>query len=295
MKNLHYLCTAKQNNNTDMLLHPNAKLNIGLCVTGRRPDGYHDIDTVFLPIRLHDSLTIERDDNLSGIQFRTTEGIALDCTDEDNLIVRTYRRFAEHYPVGGVHVTFRKQIPFGAGLGGGSSDAAHTAIALNSLFSLSLSKEQLKKEVSPIGADCAFFIENTPCHATGIGDRLVPFPLSLQGYGLLLVKPDIHVSTKTAYSGITPRQPAHTLTDSLRLPVEQWKSRVVNDFEQNVFSSFPAIGAIKQRLYDMGAAYAAMSGSGASVFGIFPLADCPGTKEAAAVFNDCFVYTEALS
>lgn len=278
-----------------MLLHPNAKLNLGLNVVERRPDGYHNIDTLFFPIHLHDTLNIERDDTSGDILLQTTDGIPLDCTSEDNLIVRTYRRFAARYTIGGLRVGFGKHIPFGAGLGGGSSDAAHTAIAINSLFSLSLSKEQLKQEVSPLGADCAFFIENTPCHATGIGEQLTPYPLSLKGHTLLLVKPDIHVSTKAAYSGITPQQPACNLLEALQLPVAEWKGKVINDFETTVFAQFPAIAGIKQQLYQMGADYAAMSGSGASVFGIFTDDNAPAYEKAAAVFNDCFIYTEKLS
>lgn len=295
MDNLHYLCSTKSNKGKDMHLQPNAKLNLGLNVTARRPDGYHDIETVFLPIRLHDELIIERDDSRNGITLHITDGIPLDCSNEENLIVRTYKHFAKRYNIGGVCVRFRKYIPFGAGLGGGSSDAAHTAIALNTLFSLSLNKEQLKQEVSHLGADCAFFIENTPCHATGIGDILTPLPLSLSSYCLVLVKPDIHVATKNAYSGITPQPPIYNLTDTLQLPVEEWNGKVTNDFERSVFAQFPAIAAVKQHLYAMGAAYAAMSGSGASVFGIFRTDNCPDKRETAAAFSDCFVYRELLS
>ena len=183
-----------------MLLLPNCKINVGLRVVRKREDGYHDLETIFYPIfALHDELEIQP---AAAFSF-TQEGIAVDCPPEENLIIRCYRRMREHYPsIGEVSIRFRKNIPFGAGLGGGSSDAAHTAIALNELFCLGLSREQLAAEVRPLGADCPFFVYNTPCFAEGIGDLLTPIDFSLKGYRILMIKPACGVSTREAYSGL---------------------------------------------------------------------------------------------
>ena len=238
---------------------PNCKLNIGLRVVRKREDGYHDIDTVFYPVYgLYDELEVEQAESLSFEQ----EGIAVDCKAEDNLILRCYRLMASRYPqIGNVRIRFKKNIPFGAGLGGGSSDAAHMAIALNELFDLGLSKEQLAAEVRELGADCPFFIYNTPCHAQGIGEILTPIDFSLAGYRLVMLKPDVSVSTREAYSGLVP--------SGVSLPdLGEWK-HYVNDFETTVFARHPQLGIIKQRLLDLGAIYASMSGSGSTIFGLF--------------------------
>ena len=193
-----------------MKLYPNCKINLGLRVVRKREDGYHDLETIFVPIYgLHDELEVTIIDEMSaakplngGLLF-TQEGITVDCNAEDNLIVQCYRRMQAKYPqIGAVDVRFKKNIPFGAGLGGGSSDAAHMAIALNELFELGLSKAQLAEEVKPLGADCPFFVYNTPCYAEGIGDILTPIELDLKGTRIVLIKPDEGVSTKEAYSGI---------------------------------------------------------------------------------------------
>ena len=248
-----------------MLLYPNCKINIGLRVVRKREDGYHDLETIFYPVRgLHDELEVERVDDFEFIQ----EGLAVDCPAEDNLIVKCYLRMRnKHTKIGGVRIRFRKNIPFGAGLGGGSSDAAHMAIALNEIFALGLSKEQLAEEVRELGADCPFFIYNTPCYAEGIGDKLSPIPLDLSGLRLVMIKPDCGVSTKEAYAGIKPKgcsELANMAQDRSNLFHVAY-----NDFEDTVFVVHPEIGEIKQRLLDAGAVYAAMSGSGSTVFGLF--------------------------
>ncbi len=256
-----------------MILYPNCKINLGLRVIRKRPDNYHDLETVFVPIYgLHDELEVTSipspavSRQISFVQ----EGIAVDCPEEDNLIIRCYHRMAARYPqIGGVSIRFRKNIPFGAGLGGGSSDAAHMAIALNELFSLGLTKKQLAEEVRPLGADCPFFIYNTPCFAEGIGDKLTPIDLDLRGIRILLVKPEEGVSTKEAYAGIKP-YPTPSLKGKLNIPEQLGKGDAfVNDFEATVFPLHPAIAQIKKRLLDAGAFYAAMSGSGSTVFGLF--------------------------
>ena len=248
-----------------MLLYPNCKINIGLRVVRKREDGYHDLETIFYPVRgLHDELEVERVDDFEFIQ----EGLAVDCPAEDNLIVKCYLRMRnKHTKIGSVRIRFRKNIPFGAGLGGGSSDAAHMAIALNEIFALGLSKEQLAEEVRELGADCPFFIYNTPCYAEGIGDKLSPIPLDLSGLRLVMIKPDCGVSTKEAYAGIKPKgcsELANMAQDRSNLFHVAY-----NDFEDTVFVVHPEIGEIKQRLLDAGAVYAAMSGSGSTVFGLF--------------------------
>ena len=248
-----------------MLLYPNCKINIGLRVVRKREDGYHDLETIFYPVRgLHDELEVERVDDFEFIQ----EGLAVDCPAEDNLIIKCYLRMRnKHSEVGNVRIRFRKNIPFGAGLGGGSSDAAHMAMALNEIFALGLSKEQLAEEVRELGADCPFFIYNTPCYAEGIGEKLSPIPLDLSGLRLVMIKPDCGVSTKEAYAGIRPKgcsELANMAQDRSNL-----FHTAYNDFEDTVFVVHPEIGEIKQRLLDAGAVYAAMSGSGSTVFGLF--------------------------
>ena len=253
-----------------MLLFPNCKINIGLRVVRKREDGYHDLETIFYPVYgLHDELEVEPAEEFAFLQ----DGLVIDCLPTDNLIYKVYKRMQEHFPqIGNVKITFKKNIPFGAGLGGGSSDAAHMAIALNEIFSLGLTREQLAEEVRPLGADCPFFIYNTPCYAEGIGDKLSPITFDLSGLRLVMIKPNCSVSTKDAYAGIVRHPEAagqikqalaegKTLTDMSPL--------LINDFEQTVFPLHPEIAEIKQRLLSAGALYAAMSGSGSTVFGLF--------------------------
>ena len=252
-----------------MLLQPNAKINIGLNIVRKRADGYHDLETIFYPISLCDRIEISRTTEHNDLRFHSGEGIVLDCSDENNLIVKTYRIFKKQYGIGGVDISFEKHIPFGAGLGGGSSDAAHTAIALNQLFDLQLSSDELQQTVRQLGADCPFFIINKPCFAQGIGDILQPIDVDLHKYELLLIKPDIHVSTRDAYSHVLPQQPQTSLTELIELPVNKWKDHIRNDFEESVFQRFPQLSVIKQVLYEYGAEYASMSGSGSSFYGLF--------------------------
>lgn len=253
-----------------MLLFPNCKINIGLRVVRKREDGYHDLETIFYPVcGLHDELEVEPAEEFAFLQ----DGLVVDCLPTDNLIYKVYKRMQEHFPqIGNVKITFKKNIPFGAGLGGGSSDAAHMAIALNEIFSLGLTRGQLAEEVRPLGADCPFFIYNTPCYAEGIGDKLLPITLDLSGLRLVMIKPNCSVSTKEAYAGIVRHPEAEgqikqalaegkTLTDMSPL--------LINDFEQTVFPIHSEIAEIKQRLLSAGALYAAMSGSGSTVFGLF--------------------------
>ena len=262
-----------------MLLFPNCKINIGLRVVRKREDGYHDLETIFYPVMgLHDELEVNR---VSGIGNRESgggfsfiqEGLAMDCPAEDNLIIKCYQRMRAKFPqIGDVRIRFKKNIPFGAGLGGGSSDAAHMAIALNEIFALGLTREQLAEAVRPLGADCPFFIYNTPCYAEGIGDKLTPISMDLSGLRLIMIKPACGVSTKEAYSGIIPKGNSKVLNDLKVLNVLNdftVLSALTNDFEETVCKVHPEIAEIKQRLQEAGAVYAAMSGSGSTVFGLF--------------------------
>ena len=256
-----------------MKLYPNCKINIGLRVVRKREDGYHDLETIFYPVYgLHDELEVVKAEEFAFHQ----DGLVVDCSPTDNLIYKVYQRMQAHFPqIGNVKITFKKNIPFGAGLGGGSSDAAHMAIALNEIFQLGLTKEQLAEEVRPLGADCPFFIYNTPCYAEGIGDKLMPISLDLSGLRLVMIKPACGVSTKEAYGGIIPKGTSKVLNNLKDLKVLNVLNEITilsaltNDFEETVCKVHPEIAEIKQRLLDAGAVYAAMSGSGSTVFGLF--------------------------
>ena len=250
-----------------MKLFPNCKINIGLRVVRKREDGYHDLETIFYPVMgLHDELEVIPSSKFEFIQ----EGLAVDCKPEDNLIVKCFLNMKAKYPqVGDVRIRFKKNIPFGAGLGGGSSDAAHMAIALNEIFALGLTREQLADEVRSLGADCPFFVYNTPCYAEGIGDKLSPISLDLSGLRLVMIKPACGVSTKEAYAGIKPKGKCEVFNNLKGLNDFTVLTTLTNDFEETVCKVHSEIAEIKQRLLDAGAVYAAMSGSGSTVFGLF--------------------------
>ncbi|MDR0733365.1 MAG: 4-(cytidine 5'-diphospho)-2-C-methyl-D-erythritol kinase [Dysgonamonadaceae bacterium] len=251
-----------------MICFPNAKINLGLHIVSKKPDGYHNIETVFYPIPLCDALEIVPSETGATAFFQT--GIPIDGNLDDNLAMKAFHLLKKDFDLPEIAIYLRKQIPFGAGLGGGSSDAAFMLKLLNDFSRLGLSAEQLEKYAGRLGADCPFFIRNKPVFAEGIGDIFTPVNISLKGYYLVLAKPDIHISTQEAYAGVTPRQPVSRLTETIRLPVEEWKNHIINDFEEGIFARYPAIGDIKQSLYNQGAVYASMSGSGSSVFGVFP-------------------------
>lgn len=254
-----------------MILYPNAKINIGLNVVEKRPDGYHNLETVFYPIPLQDALEVTPVQTVSsekGYQLKVM-GTVLDGSPDDNLIVRAYRLMRDEYRLPPVSLHLYKHIPTGAGLGGGSADAAFTIRALNDQFRLGLTTDKMEEYAARLGADCAFFIKNEPVYATGIGNEFHPLRISLKDKMLVLVKPDTFVSTKDAYAHVTPKRPEISLRELLAQPIETWKDTVVNDFEHSVFLKYPEIACIKDKLYDLGAIYASMSGSGSSVYGIF--------------------------
>lgn len=251
-----------------MLTFPNAKINLGLNIVEKRADGYHNIETVFYPIGLCDVLEVVPSETCTDYSF-SSSGITIDGDPEDNLIVKAYRLLRSEYQFPAIDISLIKQIPFGAGLGGGSADAAFMLKAINELFTLKLTPKKLEKLASSLGADCPVFIRNRPVFATGIGNAFTSIDLSLKGYFLLLVKPDIHVSTPEAYSLVVPEKPETSLLELIKQPVSNWKNTIKNDFEKSVFARYPSINKIKNDLYEMGAVYASMSGSGSSVFGIF--------------------------
>jgi 4-diphosphocytidyl-2-C-methyl-D-erythritol kinase len=250
-----------------MLLFPNAKINIGLNILRKRNDGYHDIETIFYPVGLKDGLEFV-ENGFGKVNFTST-GLSLELEREENIVVKAYRMLADHFSLPGIDIHLHKVIPFNAGLGGGSSDAAYMLKGLNEYFKLKLSNETLSQFAVQLGADCAIFIENKPSLATGIGDVLEEIEIDLKGYHLLIVKPWFGVVTKEAYSSVVPETPETSLRESLRLNPENWTGLIKNDFEPVVFKKYPEISAIKKTLIEHGAVYASMSGSGSSVFGLF--------------------------
>ena len=253
-----------------MITFPNAKINLGLNIVEKRPDGYHNLETIFYPINLQDALEVTRRENNDKEYTLHISGSPLEGEPEDNLVVKAYKLLKKDYPgLLPVDIHMYKHIPAGAGLGGGSSDAACMIKLLNDKFSLGLSTERMEEYAVKLGADCAFFIRNKPVFATGIGNLFEPVELSLKGYHIILIKPDIFVYTRDAFAEIKPVRPAVSLKEIVKQPMETWKHSMKNDFEDSVFKKFPEIAAIKDELYDLGAVYAAMSGSGSSVYGIF--------------------------
>jgi 4-diphosphocytidyl-2-C-methyl-D-erythritol kinase len=247
-----------------MLTFAPAKINLGLLVTEKREDGYHNIETVFYAIKLYDVIEITEADSFG---FRSN-GLALP-RDGQNLCEKAYRLLAQDYAIKPVQVELLKNIPIGAGLGGGSSDAAQVLKLLNEMNQLGLSGDALREYAKRLGADCPFFVDHQPVFASGIGTDLESISLDLSDYYIVVVKPDIHISTVEAYQAITPQTPAVDLRRAIQLPIQEWKYHIVNDFELGIFKKYPVIETVKHQLYEQGALYAAMSGSGSAVFGIF--------------------------
>lgn len=253
-----------------MVTFPNAKINLGLDVVAKRPDGYHNLKTIFYPVPLQDILeiTVTEEEGAPDYTFKMHNAV-FEGDNNDNLVVKAYKILAADHKLPKVEMSLYKNIPTGAGLGGGSADAAFALKMLNEIACLNLSDEQLEAYAARIGADCAFFVKNTPAYATGIGNILSPTVCSISDYHLVLVKPDIHISTKEAYSLVTPAAAETPLTEIAALPVEEWKGKMKNDFEKSVFANHPQMEKIKEELYNMGAVYASMSGSGSAFFGLF--------------------------
>jgi 4-diphosphocytidyl-2-C-methyl-D-erythritol kinase len=248
-----------------MVSFPPCKINLGLHVIDKRPDGYHNIETCFYPVRWTDILEIIHSKTFSF----SSSGNAIPGAWEQNLCIKAYRLLADQFSLAPVSIHLHKLIPIGAGLGGGSSDAAHVIRLLNDIFELNLAREDMMRHAASIGSDAAFFIQDDPMIGKGRGEILTKVTLDLAGKFLVLVNPDIHVSTADAYARVKPAGPAVPLGDILKRPLSKWKNLLKNDFEHSVFEKYPAIGNLKDKLYSLGAIYASMSGSGATVFGIF--------------------------
>ena len=249
-----------------MKIRANCKINIGLDVLRRREDGYHDLSTVMVPVKgLYDEVEVVAADKSS----LTIVGLEVDCNPEQNICMKALRLMKQRYGIGEASITLDKRIPFGAGLGGGSADGTVVILALNEIFSLNLDEQTLISLAAELGSDTAFFVRNTPQLCEGRGEIMTPIELRLDGYWLVLIKPDENVSTREAYAGVTPRIPERSLVERLAEPIERWQGSVKNEFERSVFAAHPVIDEIKQMLLDAGATYASMSGSGSTVFGIF--------------------------
>lgn len=256
-----------------MITFPIAKINLGLNVVEKRPDGYHNLETVFYPVHIKDALEVyemaPEFPSPVDCDLKVTN-ILIEGDEQKNLVVRAYQLLKQDFPtLPRVHAHLYKGIPTQAGMGGGSSDCGYMITLLNRLFELGLSEQQMIDYAARLGADCAFFIVNRPCYAEGIGEKLQPIGLSLKGWYLAVVRPTIPVPTKEAFSLITPQRPPQNCRDIVMQPVETWREALTNDFEKSVFTLHPEIGAIKDRLYELGATYAAMSGSGSSLYGLF--------------------------
>ncbi len=263
-----------------MLVFPNCKINLGLIITGKREDGYHDIETIFYPVQLNDALEIIYSTSAGQPDETvfTHSGAPIDGEEKDNLCLKTYQLLKKDFPhLPAVQIHLHKAIPMGAGLGGGSADAAFTLIALNEKYALNLSNGQLLSYALQLGSDCPFFIINKPCHATGRGEILQSIHVGLSGYKLLLVNPGIHVNTRWAFSQLdivpgeltTKAAPYKSLQTIISQRIMYWKEGLINDFEKPVFEKYPEIKALKEAFYEKGALFASMSGSGSSVYGIF--------------------------
>jgi 4-diphosphocytidyl-2-C-methyl-D-erythritol kinase len=248
-----------------MIVFPNAKINIGINITGRRPDGYHNIETIFYPLPIYDALEALPGDELT---FHSS-GLEIPGKIEDNLCIKGYHLIKKDHDLTPVNIQLLKHIPIGAGLGGGSANAAFFIKLINNLFDLKLTTAEMLDYARQLGADCAFFIENKPLFAFEKGDQFESISLDLSKYKIVLVMPPIHVSTGEAYRGVKPAPVNESLYELISEPIQEWKHFIKNDFEESVFKNHPAIRGVKAALYAEGAIYASMSGSGASVFGIF--------------------------
>ena len=260
-----------------MLTFPNAKLNLGLYVTAKRPDGYHALETVFLPLPWADVLEVLPSPKGQVASELTLSGRPIPGEVATNLCLKAYELLKADFPdLPAVQMQLHKVVPIGAGLGGGSADAAFALRAIGEVFGLNLTTGQLENYARRLGADCAFFIQNQPCLALERGDVFEPIALSLTGTPCVVVYPGLHISTAQAFAGIVPQAPAQALRAALAQPMPTWRDTVFNDFEKSLAPTYPALADIKQQLYDAGATYASLSGSGSAVYGLFPgLAEAP--------------------
>jgi len=264
-----------------MIIFPNAKINIGLNIVNRRTDGYHDLETIFYPVKINDVLEVIEADELS---FESS-GLGIPGRIEDNLCIRGYHLLKKDFNLPPVKIHLHKHIPIGAGLGGGSADAAFFIRLINQKFELGMDDETMASYARKLGADCAFFIQNKPVFAFERGDEFEPIRLDLSAYKIVVVMPPVQISTAEAFGGVNPGQPKHSLMELINLPIGEWRKFIKNDFETTIFKNHPVIRGVKASLYEAGAIYASMSGSGAAIFGIFnDTPDLSGLEEDNQVF-----------
>ena len=253
-----------------MIVRPNAKINIGLNIVEKRADGFHNLESLMVPFGLTDELKLTENKRHGAKKFELViDGLPVDGSLDTNLVSRAYHLINADYNLPPVRVVLKKQIPMGAGLGGGSADGAFTITALNKMFDLKLSVEAMQRYAAMLGSDCALFVQNKPAFATSRGEVLKPVNINLKGYSILIVKPDVHVNTAQAYKLLTPHRPEIPITDLLEKKPEEWRGKMVNDFEEPIFKMHPILNDIKTTMYSAGAAYASMSGSGSAIYGLF--------------------------
>ena len=279
-----------------MITFPCCKINLGLNIVAKRPDGYHDLETVFYPVPLCDALEIKKmDDEFPSptpIDLKIT-GNVVECNESKNLVVKAYRLLAQDYKLPRIHAHLVKRIPTQAGLGGGSADAAYMIRLLDERFRLNMGNAEMERYAAQLGADCAFFITSEMAYATGIGEILTPVDNeenNLEGYYLALVKPNVAISTAEAFAGITPKKPIKNCRDIVRQPIDTWRAELTNDFEKPIFTIHPILATVKEKLYEQGALYAQMSGSGSTIFGIFG----QKPRNIEELFPDMFTYCVRL-
>ena len=279
-----------------MITFPCCKINLGLNIVAKRPDGYHDLETVFYPVPLCDALEIKKmDDEFpspTSIDLKIT-GNVVECNESKNLVVKAYRLLAQDYKLPRIHAHLVKRIPTQAGLGGGSADAAYMIRLLDERFRLNMGNAEMERYAAQLGADCAFFITSEMAYATGIGEILTPVDNeenNLEGYYLALVKPNVAISTAEAFAGITPKKPIKNCRDIVRQPIDTWRAKLTNDFEKPIFAIHPILATVKEKLYEQGALYAQMSGSGSTIFGIFG----QKPRNIEELFPDMFTYCVRL-
>lgn len=250
-----------------MLRFPNAKINIGLCITEKREDGYHNLETVFYPVKVKDALEIISSEE-TGMHL---SGLAVEGTSDNNLVWKAYKLLQKDFPelVTSLDIYLHKAIPMGAGMGGGSADGAFMLLMLNDFFGLNIPKDKLEFYALQLGSDCPFFIRNEPVFAKGRGEIMEPVPLYLDDYSIQLICPKLHISTANAFKGIVPQAASYNLNEIGTLNIKDWKYYIHNDFEKTLFPHYPVLQQIKDQLYEQGAIYASLSGTGATVYGIF--------------------------
>lgn len=280
-----------------MIAYPCCKINLGLNIVNKRKDGYHNLETIFYPVPLHDVIEINKmhEDfpSMLNCDIKVTGTYLNNCDDKDNLVVKAYNLLAKRFYLPRIHVHLYKQIPSQAGLGGGSADAAYMIKMLNEHFHLKINNDEMQQLATKLGADCAFFINAKAAFATGIGNELTPIKTeinALKGCYLTLIKPDIAISTAEAYSNIKPQQPKKCCKDIISQPISTWKEELKNDFEEPLFTKYTELKDIKKRLYEEGALYVQMSGSGSTIFGIFD----KKPKNVEQIFKGNFIYNCSL-